>query len=127
MQNDFGFYCLYLGQTQTMAILTLFIPLTIEESKAETQNIRDRYDRIETKRKKFDQVAGVNTLNARGNVVMAQLDEHLSRETPLNQNGGYQVLSVTPVLETQTEKVDKDEPMLPLVTTTGFLVILHKA
>ena len=110
-----------------MAILTLFIPLTIEESKAETQNIRDRYDRIETKRKKFDQVAGIDTLNARSNVVMGQLDEYLSRETPLNQNGGYQVVSVTPVLETQTEKVDKDEPMLPLVTTTGFLVILHKA
>jgi hypothetical protein len=110
-----------------MAILTLFIPLTIEESKAETQNIRDRYDRIETKRKKFDQVAGIDTLNSRHNVVMGQLDEYLSRETPLNQNGGYQVVSVTPVLETQTEKVDKDEPMLPLVTTTGFLVILHKA
>ena len=127
MQNDFQFIYLYLGQTQSMAILTLFIPLTIEESKAETQNIRDRDDRIETKRKKFDQVAGLNTLNARGNVVMGQLDEYLSRETPLNKNGGYQVVSVTPVLETQTEKVDKDEPMLPLVTTTGFLVILHKA
>ena len=127
MLNDFQFIYLYLGQTQSMAILTLFIPLTIEESKAETQNIRDRYDRIETKRKKFDQVAGIDTLNSRDNVVMGQLDEYLSRETPLNQNGGYQVVSVTPVLETQTEKVDKDEPMLPLVTTTGFLVILHKA
>ena len=127
MQNDFRFYCLYLGQTQSMAIKTLFIPLDQAESTSETQNIRDRYDRFKEKTKKFDseQISRMN----RGNVTaITTLNNYLSRyNEESNPNGGYTVISVTPVLGTETEKVDKDEPMLPLVHTTGFMVILHKA
>ncbi len=127
MQNDFGFYCLYLGQTQPMAIKTLFIPLDQAESTSEIQNIRDRYDRFKEKTKEFDsrQIDKIN----RGEVaVMSTLDDYLNPfDLRSNPNGGYSIVSVTPVLGTETEKVDKDEPMLPLVHTTGFMVILHKA
>jgi len=127
VQNDFGFYCLYLGQTQPMAIKTLFIPLDQAESTSEIQNIRDRYDRFKEKTKEFDsrQIDKIN----RGEVaVMSTLDDYLNPfDLRSNPNGGYSIVSVTPVLGTETEKVDKDEPMLPLVHTTGFMVILHKA
>ncbi len=109
-----------------MAIKTLFIPLDQAESTSETQNIRDKYDRFQEKTKKFDsgQIARMNE----GEVaVMSTLDNYLSGyDAKFNPNGGYSLVSVTPVLGTETEKVDKDEPMLPLVHTTGFMVILHK-
>ena len=63
-----------------------------------------------------------------GNVTITTLNNYLSRyNEETNPNGGYTVISVTPVMGTETEKVDKDEPMLPLVHTTGFMVILYKA
>lgn len=126
MQNDFGFYYLYLGQTQTMAIKTLFIPLDQAESTSETQNIRDRYDRFKEKTKKFDS-RQVDRMNEGEVAVMSTLNSYLNRyDQKGNPNGGYSIVSVTPVMGTETEKVDKDEPMLPLVHTTGFMVILHK-
>tara|TARA_B100000900_G_C20584228_1_gene718804 strand:+ start:2096 stop:2431 length:336 start_codon:yes stop_codon:yes gene_type:complete len=110
-----------------MAIKTLFIPLDQAESTSEIQNIRDRYDRFKEKTKEFDsrQIDKIN----RGEVaVMSTLDDYLNPfDLRSNPNGGYSIVSVTPVLGTETEKVDKDEPMLPLVHTTGFMVILHKA
>lgn len=110
-----------------MAIKTLFIPLDQAETTSETQNIRDRYDRFKEKTKKFDseQISRMN----RGNVTaITTLNNYLSRyNEETNPNGGYTVISVTPVMGTETEKVDKDEPMLPLVHTTGFMVILFKA
>ena len=59
---------------------------------------------------------------------MSTLDNYLSRyDEKFNPNGGDSLVAVTPVLGTETEKVDKDEPMQPLVHTTGFMVILFKA
>ena len=110
----------------TMAIKTLFIPLDQAESTSETQNIRDKYDRFQEKTKKFDS-RQVDKFNEGRVAVMSTLDNYLSRyDVKFNPNGGYSLVSVTPVLGTETEKVDKDEPMLPLVHTTGFMVILHK-
>ena len=127
VQNDFGFYCLYLRQTQSMAIKTLFIPLDQAESTEQTQSNKDKYDRFQEKTKKFDdgQIARMN----KGQVaVMSTLDSYLNpANAKTNPNGGYSIVSVTPVMGTETEKVDKDEPMMPLVHTTGFMVILHKA
>ena len=109
-----------------MAIKTLFIPLDQAESTSETQNIRDRYDRFKEKTKKFDS-RQVDRFNEGEVAVMSTLDSYLNRYDPkANPNGGYSLVSVTPVMGTETEKVDKDEPMLPLVHTTGFMVILHK-
>tara|TARA_R100001480_G_scaffold151448_1_gene152769 strand:- start:312 stop:641 length:330 start_codon:yes stop_codon:yes gene_type:complete len=109
-----------------MAIKTLFIPLDQAESTSETQNIRDKYDRFQEKTKKFDS-RQINDMN-RGNVAAIEsLDAYLNAyDEDRNPNGGYSIVSVTPVMGTETEKVDKDEPMLPLVHTTGFMVILHK-
>ncbi len=109
-----------------MAIKTLFIPLDQAESTSETQNIRDRYDRFKEKTKKFDS-RQVDSFNEGESSVMNKLNVHLNAYSPkINTEGGYSIVSVTPVLGTETEKVDKDEPMLPLVHTTGFMVILHK-
>ena len=109
-----------------MAIKTLFIPLDQAESTSETQNIRDRYDRFKEKTKKFDS-RQVDRMNEGEIAVISKLDNYLSRyDQKGNPNGGYSLVSVTPVMGTETEKVDKDEPMLPLVHTTGFMVILHK-
>tara|TARA_S200002703_G_scaffold154591_1_gene157642 strand:- start:211 stop:594 length:384 start_codon:yes stop_codon:yes gene_type:complete len=127
VQNDFGYYYLYLGQTKTMAIKTLFLPLPITEVKQQEQNIHDKRDRINTKHKKFEE-SSVLQLTTRNNSIISQINSYLNPlDIFLNPNGGYQVVSVTPVLETKAEKVDDDEPMMPFVTTTGFLVILHKA
>lgn len=110
-----------------MAIKTLFIPLDQAESTSETQSNKDKYERFQEKTKKFDdaQIARMN----KGQVfAMSELNRFLNPyNAKTNTNGGYSLVSVTPVLGTETEKVDKDEPMLPLVHTTGFMVILHKA
>mgnify|MGYP003137817715 CR=1 FL=1 len=109
-----------------MAIKTLFIPLDQAESTSETQNIRDKYDRFKEKTKQFDS-RQVDRMNDGEVAVMSTLDEYLSRyDQRRNPNGGYSIVSVTPVMGTETEKVDKDEPMMPLVHTTGFMVILHR-
>ncbi len=111
----------------TMAIKTLFIPLDQAESTSETQNIRDRYDRFKEKTKKFDSEQ-IERMNEGNVTAITTLNNYLSRyNEETNPNGGYTVISVTPVMGTETEKVDKDEPMLPLVHTTGFMVILFKA
>jgi len=107
-----------------MAIKTLFIPLDQAESTSETQNNKDKYDRFKEKTKKFDS-RQVDTFNE-GTGVIGKLNEFLNPYSKTNLNGGYSLVSVTPVLGTETEKVDKDEPMMPLVHTTGFMVILHK-
>jgi hypothetical protein len=108
-----------------MAIKTLFIPLDQAESVSQVQSTRDKYERYEEKVKKFDS-RQVDTFNE-GRGVMATLNNYLSRyDEKFNPNGGYSLVSVTPVLGTEAEKVDKDEPMLGLVHTTGFMVILHK-
>jgi len=110
-----------------MAIKTLFIPLDQAESTSEIQNIRDKYDRFQEKTKKFDD-AQITRMNQGEVAVMSTLDSYLNPHDPRsNLNGGYSIVSVTPVMGTETEKVDKDEPMMPLVHTTGFMVILHKA
>jgi hypothetical protein len=110
-----------------MAILTLFIPLDQAESTSETQNNKDKYDRFREKTKKFDD-AQVSRMNKGQVAVMSSLNSYLNpHNAKTNPNGGYSLVSVTPVLGTETEKVDKDEPMMPLVHTTGFMVILHKA
>ena len=111
-----------------MALITLFLPLTHEEVKQQEQNIRDKYDRIETKHKRMDtSLNAMRGYSTRNNQITRALDEHLNKfDLRNNPNGGYQVVSVTPVLETKIEKVDKDEPMMPLVSTTGFLIVLHR-
>ena len=110
-----------------MAIKTLFIPLDKAESTSEIQNIRDRYDRFNEKTKKFDSEQ-IERMNEGNVTAITTLNSYLSRyNEETNPNGGYTVISVTPVMGTETEKVDKDEPMLPLVHTTGFMVILYKA
>jgi len=108
-----------------MAIKTLFIPLDQAESVSQVQSTRDKYERYEEKVKKFDS-RQVDQFNE-GTGVIATLNSYLSRyDEKFNPNGGYSLVSVTPVLGTEAEKVDKDEPMLGLVHTTGFMVILHK-
>ena len=111
-----------------MPIKTLFLPLPLTEVKQQEQNIRDKYDRIETKHKKMDtSLNAMRELAPKNNEVTRALNTHLNKlDLRNNPNGGYQVVSVTPVLETKIEKVDKDEPMLPLVSTTGFLIVLHR-
>ncbi len=110
-----------------MSIKTLVIPLDQAERTSETQNNKDKYDRFKEKTKKFDdaQIARMN----KGNVfAISELNRFLNPYEPKgNPDGGYSIVSVTPVMGTETEKVYKDEPMLPLVHTTGFMVILHKA
>ena len=110
-----------------MALITLFLPIQHEEVKQQEQNIRDKYDRIETKHKRMDfSLDAMRSLN-RDNPITRRLDIHLSKfDLRNNPEGGYQVVSVTPVLETKIEKVDKDEPMMPIVSTTGFLIMLHR-
>lgn len=109
-----------------MAIKTIFIPLDQAESVSQVQSTRDKYERYEEKTKKFD----IRQLEKdRGEFVdvMAKLNQSLNKYDPkFNTEGGYSIVSVTPVLGTEAEKVDKDEPMLGLVHTTGFMVILHK-
>ncbi len=109
-----------------MAIKTLFIPLDQAETESQVQNYKDKYDRYEEKTKKFDS-RQVDGFNEGENSVINKLNEHLNAyDEKFNTEGGYSIVSVTPVLGTETEKVDKNEPMLPLVHTTGFMVILHK-
>lgn len=109
-----------------MAIKTLFIPLDQAESVNQVQSTRDKYERYEEKTKKFD-TASMSELTVRNNSEINKLNSHLNPfNLKLNTEGGYSIVSVTPVLGTEAEKVDKDEPMLGLVHTTGFLVILHK-
>lgn len=111
---------------KSMAIKTLFIPLDQAESTEQTQNIKDKYDRFQEKTKKFDS-RQVDSFNDGESSVMNKLNAHLNAyNLKTNPNGGYSIVSVTPVMGTETEKVDKDEPMMPLVHTTGFMVILHK-
>ena len=111
---------------KSMAIKTLFIPLDQAESTAQTQNINDKYDRFQEKTKQFDS-RQIDTFNEGESSAMNKLNAHLNKyNEESNPNGGYSLVSVTPVLGTETEKVDKDEPMMPLVHTTGFMVILHK-
>jgi len=108
-----------------MAIKTLFIPLDQAESVNQVQSTRDKYERYEEKVKKFDS-RQVDTFNE-GTGVIGKLNSRLNAyNAKTNPNGGYSIVSVTPVLGTEAEKVDKDEPMLGLVHTTGFMVILHK-
>ena len=110
-----------------MSLITLFIPLEQKEVAQQTQNIHDKRDRIETKSKKFNQDQGIAALDPRENSTMRNLNKYLNAyNAKLNPVGGFSIVSVTPVLETTTVKVDNDEPMMPLVTTTGVLVILHK-
>jgi hypothetical protein len=109
-----------------MALKTLFIPLDQTETKNSRESGRDKYDRYEEKTKKFDsrQVEGFNQGE---NSVINKLNAHLNAyNEKTNTEGGYSIVSVTPVLATETSKVDRDEPLMPLVHTTGFLVILHK-
>jgi len=109
-----------------MAIKTLFIPLDQAESTSETQSNKDKYDRFKEKTKQFDS-RQVDSFNEGESSVMNKLNAHLNAyNAKTNSQGGYSIVSVTPVMGTETEKVDKDEPMLPLVHTTGFMVILHK-
>jgi len=109
-----------------MAIKTLFIPLDQAESISKVQSVHGKYDRYEEKIKKFDsrQVDKMNEGEVRQ---IGTLNSYLNRyDVKGNPYGGYSIVSVTPVLGTQTEKIDKDEPMIGLVHTTGFMVILHK-
>ncbi len=109
-----------------MAVKTLFISADSAESVTETQNNKDRYDRFKEKTKQYDARQLRQEEGAFYDSIQ-KLDAYLNRYDPkFNTEGGYSIVSVTPVLGTETEKVDKDEPMLPLVHTTGFLVILHK-
>ena len=115
-----------LGTNKFKMIKTLFLPLQQSEVKQQQQNIHDKRDRIETKHKKFD-VNSLSELTIRNNSELEKLDTHLKAfHLKNNIEGGYSIVSVTPVLETKAEKVDNDEPMMPFVTTTGFLIILHK-
>ena len=109
-----------------MAIKTLFIPLDQAEEANLVTGTKDRYDRHQEKTKKFDsrQVAGFNDGESS---VINKLNIHLNAyNVKTNTEGGYSIVSVTPVLGTEVEKVDNDEPMIGLVHTTGFMVILHK-
>ncbi len=109
-----------------MAIKTLFIPLDQAESVNQVQSTRDKYERYEEKVKKFDS-RQVDGFNEGESSVVNKLNVHLNAYSPkTNTEGGYSIVSVTPVLGTEAEKVDKDEPMIGLVHTTGFMVILHK-
>ena len=109
-----------------MAIKTLFIPLSHAETLSATQSNKDKYDRVKEKTKEFD-TRSMSELTVRNNAELSKLNTHLNAfNLKTNIEGGYSIVSVTPVLGTETQKVDEDEPMLPLVHTTGFLVILHK-
>ncbi len=109
-----------------MAIKTLFIPLDQAETESQVQNYKDKYDRYEEKTKKFD-TRQVDSFNEGESSVINKLNAYLNAyDAKFNTEGGFSIVSVTPVLGTETEKVDKNEPMLPLVHTTGFMVILHK-
>ena len=109
-----------------MAIKTLFIPLDQAESISTEQSAHGKYDRYEEKTKKLDSQQ-VDRMNEGEVSQIGTLNSYLNRyDVKFNPNGGYSIVSVTPVLGTQTEKVDKDEPMIGLVHTTGFMVILHK-
>tara|TARA_R110002020_G_scaffold89089_3_gene218046 strand:- start:14429 stop:14770 length:342 start_codon:yes stop_codon:yes gene_type:complete len=112
-----------------MALITLFLPVAHEEVKQQEQNIHDKRDRIETKHKRMNtSLNAMREYGTKNNLITRALNEHLNKlDIKFNPNGGYSVVSVTPVLETKAEKVDADEPMMPFVTTTGFMIILHKA
>lgn len=109
-----------------MAIKTLFLPISMEEFKRQEKSKRDKYDKHETKERKFDP-RQLSELTVRNNSIVNKLNDHLNPfNLKLNTEGGYSIVSVTPVLGTTVEKVDEDEPVVPMVTTTGFLVVLHK-
>ena len=111
-----------------MALITIFLPLQQEEVKQQQQNIHDKRDRIETKHKRIDtSLNAMREYGTKNNPITRQLDIHLSKfDLKNNPDGGYSLVSVTPVLETKIEKVDQDEPMMPIVSTTGFMIMLHR-
>lgn len=109
-----------------MAIITLFLPVQMAETKTQQKSKRDKYDKHETKDKAFDS-GQMSELTVRNNSVISKLNSHLNRyDAKFNTEGGYSIVSVTPVLGSSVEKVDDDEPMVSMVSTTGFMVILHK-
>tara|TARA_R100000654_G_scaffold14554_2_gene31367 strand:- start:4778 stop:5119 length:342 start_codon:yes stop_codon:yes gene_type:complete len=110
-----------------MSLRILFLPVTHQEVKQQEQNIHDKRDRIETKHKKMDTSVDALRAMSRDNEITREMDRLLN-DFDLRNNpfGGYKIVSVTPVLETKAEKVDVDEPMMPFVTTTGFLIMLHR-
>lgn len=98
----------------------------MEELKRQEKSKRDKYDKHETEERKFD-ATQLSELTVRNNSIINKLNTHLNPfHIKLNIEGGYSIVSVTPVLGTTVEKVDEDEPVVPMVTTTGFLVVLHK-
>ena len=109
-----------------MAIKTLFVELDQSEAITQQQSVHDKYERHKEKVKKFDR-RQLDTLTVRENSNISKLNSYLNKfNLKSNPEGGYSIVSVTPVLGTQTEKVDKDEPMVALVHTTGFMVVLHR-
>ena len=109
-----------------MAIVTLFLPVQMSETKRQENSKRDKYDKHETKDKAFDS-RQMSELTVRNNSVLEKLNTHLNKfDLRNNIEGGYSIVSVTPVLGSSVEKVDADEPMVSMVSTTGYLVILHK-
>ena len=109
-----------------MAIKTLFIELDQLEAVTSEQSVHDKYERHKEKVKKFDP-RQIESLTVRKNSNISKLNTYLNAfDLRNNREGGYSIVSVTPVLGTQTEKVDKDEPMVALVHTTGFMVVLHR-
>lgn len=116
-----------LGQKKHMAIKTLFLPLQMAETKTQENSKTDKYDKHETKEKAFDS-RQMSQLTVRTNSELSKLNTYLNAfNLKTNIEGGYSIVSVTPVLGSKVEKVDADEPMVSMVSTTGFLVILHKA
>lgn len=96
------------------------------EEVTNKQSVHDKYERHKEKVKKFD-VRSMSELTVRNNSQLEKLNTLLNPfNIKTNIEGGFSIVSVTPVLGTQTEKVDKDEPMIGLVHTTGFMVVLHR-
>lgn len=93
------------------------------ETKRQENSKRDKYDKHETMDKSLDprQLLGFNSDE---NLQLREIDRMLNRRDILV--GGWSVLSVTPVLGSSVEKVDDDEPMVSMVSTTGFMVLLYK-
>jgi len=106
-----------------MAIQTLFLPISMEEHKRQEKSKRDKYDKHETKERKFD-IRQLTEMNPRNNSILDKLNASLSKRDI--ERGGFSIISVTPVLGTTVEKVDEDEPVVPMVTTTGFMIMLYK-
>ena len=93
------------------------------ETKSQEKSKRDKYDKHETMDKALDprQLLG---LTSDENLQLRELDRMLNRRDILV--GGWSVVSVTPVLGSSVEKVDDDEPMVSMVSTTGFMILLYK-